>query len=91
MYTAYHPDRETADIFKFYDDGEVIYQALEQNPKDFFMLASGLDRNRPDYDKYYIKMKHWSRKYDHEQGGMSDTRLMIRLNAWAWGILYGCL
>ena len=84
MYTAYHPDRETADIFKFYDDGEVIYQALEQNPKDFFMLASGLDRNRPDYDKYYIKMKHWSRKYDHEQGGMSDTRLMIRLNAWAW-------
>jgi len=83
MYSGSHSDRSTADIFKFYDDSEVIYEALEENPADFLMLVSGFDKNRPYYDRYYVNMKHWSRKYDHEQGGMSDTRLMIRLNALA--------
>jgi hypothetical protein len=83
MYMANHPDRSSADIFKFYDDSRVIYDALETEPLDFMKLVSGLDGNKPYYDKYYVKMKHWSRKYDHDQSRMTDTRLMIRLNALA--------
>jgi hypothetical protein len=80
-YTTSYTDRSSADIYKFYDDSRVLYDALEENPRDYIMLVTALDGNRPYYDQYYVKMKHWSRKYDHDQGRMSDTRLMIRLNA----------
>lgn len=42
VYTFYYPDRKTADIYKFFDDGAVIASQLDQNPAAYFQLLFGL-------------------------------------------------
>lgn len=79
IYTAYYDDRSQSDIFKFFDDSKFIYQALENNPADYFSMILGLDQNRPYYDQYYYQMSNWFKSYDSSL--FNDTRTMIRLNA----------
>ena len=35
LYTYYYPDRATADIFKYFDDSKIMYDALFEKPDDF--------------------------------------------------------
>lgn len=42
VYTYYYPDRKTADIYKFFDDGAVIASQLKENPTAYFQLLFGL-------------------------------------------------
>jgi hypothetical protein len=79
IYTHFYDDRNLSDIFKFYDDSRFMIEALQEKPKDYFMMLLGLDGNKPYYDQYYYQMNNWFKAYD--QGWFNDTRTMIRLNA----------
>lgn len=82
IYLGYYSDRETADIFKYYDDGKSIWETTRGNNKDYFKIILGIyDKN--DYEdlknNYINKTNHWDRadfvpfRY--------ENRIIIRINA----------
>ncbi len=77
IYTRYYPDRKYADIFRYYDDSGVIYQALLSHPIDFFRMVTGIGSDSPHLQPYYDAMLNW---YNTDLV-FNDSRTMIRLNA----------
>ena len=43
IYTKYYTDRDTADIFKYFDDSFVIFKAIATNPIDYFKIILCVD------------------------------------------------
>lgn len=80
IYTYYYTQRDDADIYNFFDDGAVMAQAFFDAPKDFFQMLIGFGADDPYfYEAYYDKMNFWDRAENTNL--LSDTHLMIRLNA----------
>lgn len=79
IYTFYYTDRSTADIYKYFDDSKVIYNALKTNPLDYFKLLFGIGNNTPAFDHYYSEMNYWARKFDSSI--YNDSHTIIRFNA----------
>lgn len=82
IYLGYYSDRETADIFKYYDDGKSIWETTRGNNKDYIKIILGT-YNKNEYEdfkkKYINKTDHWDRadfvpfRY--------ENRIIIRINA----------
>lgn len=79
IYTYYYTDRSTADIFKFFDDSKVMFDALLSKPVDYFRMMTGIGNDTPYFDQYYHKMNNWCSIYPSNIYG--DGHLLIRLNA----------
>jgi hypothetical protein len=79
IYTFYYPDRSTADIYKYFDDSKVIFDALWTQPSDFFRMLTGIGNNTPSFDHYYAEMNYWTRKIDSNI--YNDSHTIIRFNA----------
>jgi hypothetical protein len=79
VYTYIYTDRSTADIFKYFDDSKVMYDALYHKPVDFFRMITGIDNDTPYYANYYNKMNYWYRVY--ESNIYNDSHTIIRFNA----------
>jgi hypothetical protein len=82
IYTYYYTDRNTADIFKYFDDSKVMYDALYNKPGDFFRMLFGVDNNSAYFDQNYYKvMNNWYRVY--ESNIYNESHTIIRFNALA--------
>src|SRR5690606_40413301 len=80
IYTVIYPDRATADIFKFFDDGLVMFSALPERPGDYLQMLFGFRNDTPYFsENYYMKMNNWFRQYESEV--YNDAHTMIRFNA----------
>lgn len=80
VYTAYYTNRLEADIFKYFDDSEIMYNALYANPVDFFKMLFGYGNDNEYFlHNYYIEMNNWDRVY--ESSTYNDSRTIIRFNA----------
>jgi hypothetical protein len=79
LYTYYYKDRKTADIFKYFDDSKIMYDALFTHPGNFFKMLLGIQNNTPHFDVYYNQMNHWSRVF--ESNLYNDSHTIIRFNA----------
>jgi hypothetical protein len=79
IYKYYYHDRSTADIFKYFDDSEVMYNALFKRPADFFQMLFGIGNDTPHFASYYNDMHFWVRKF--ESNIYNDSHTIIRLNA----------
>lgn len=80
VYTYHYTDRSTADIFKFFDDGNVMFSALPAHPLDFLRMITGIGNDNPYFtDHYYSVMNNWHRRYD--TGYYNDAHTMIRYSA----------
>ena len=79
IYTYYYTDRSTADIWKYYDDGMVMFSALSQHPADYFKMLFGVMNDTPHFEPYYDTMNHWYRPYGSSIA--NDTHTIIRFNA----------
>lgn len=80
IYSYYYTDRNEADIFKYFDDSKVMYNALEDKPYDYFSMLLGVNNDNSYYDSaYYSKMNHWYRTY--ETVTYNDSHTIIRANA----------
>ena len=77
IYTRYYTDRATADIFRYFDDADIMYQSLFTHPYDFFRMFTGYDSASPDLQQYYDAMRNW---YNTDMI-FNDTRTMIRFSA----------
>lgn len=80
VYTMVYSDRATADIFKYFDDGAVMFNALHERPMDFFRMLFSVGNDSPWFDEqYYRKMNHWYRQW--ESNLHNDAHTIIRFNA----------
>lgn len=79
VYTYYYPQREYADIWKYYDDGEIVYSALDQHPSDYFKIISGIGIDEHIQHTYFDKMRNWDQKFENNL--FNDSHTIIRYNA----------
>ena len=80
LYTYYYTDRAVADIFKFFDDSKVMYDALWKEPGDYFKMLFGYQNDNEYFNKnYYRVMMNWYREY--ESSVKNDAHTLIRFNA----------
>lgn len=79
LYTYYYDSRETSDVYKYFDDGMILFDAIKTNPADYFKMMLGLDDAPHIHELYYSNMESWYRPY--ESNMYNDSRVMIRLNA----------
>ena len=59
IYSFYYTDRVTADIFKYFDDSKIMFDALTEKPAHFFKMLSGINDNTPEIAVYYDEMNFW--------------------------------
>jgi hypothetical protein len=79
VYTFYYTDRSTADIYKYFDDSLVIYNALWAAPLDYLKILTGIGNTGQGFDGYYSEMHYWARKIDSSI--YNDSHTIIRFNA----------
>ncbi len=80
IYTRFYTVRAEADMFKYFDDSKVVYDALWLNPKDYFRLVFTTPPNTEYFNShYYNVMNFWANK--HHSFLYGDSQLMIKINA----------
>jgi hypothetical protein len=80
IYTYYYTDRNTADIFKYFDDSKIMFDALLKKPADFISMMTGIGNDSQYYnDHYYKLMNNWYRVY--ESNIYNESHTIIRFNA----------
>jgi len=80
VYSLYYTDRATADIFKYFDDSQVMHEAVYSRPVDFFQMIFGINNNNTYFtETYYLKMSNWFRS--HESTLYNESHSLIRFNA----------
>ncbi len=88
VYTYIYPDRNTADIFKYFDDSAHMFKALPHHPIDFLRMILGIGNDTPEFrDLYYKDMNNWVRQY--ESNLYNDAHTIIRFNALVRLISFG--
>jgi len=81
VYTKIYRDRNTADVFKLFDDSRFIFEAFHMKQKDYWSMVVGLDYNSPYYDQYFLKMGNWNKAFNSGLGMLNDNRTIIRFHA----------
>jgi hypothetical protein len=80
VYTFYYTDRSNSDIWKYFDDSKVMYDAIHTHPSDYFKMLSGIGDGDSRIDmQYYHVMTHWYQKFDNLL--LNDAHIIIRFNA----------
>jgi len=79
IYTYYYTVRSEADIYKFFDDGKILYSALREHPGDFVRIMIGLDSDPHFYQQYFSRMQVWSPRFENSFN--FENRNMVRLSA----------
>ena len=80
VYTYMHTDRATADIYRYFDDGNIMFRAIPNHPLDFISMLTGIGNDKEHFDtNYYQVMHNWYRQF--ESNMYNDAHTMIRFNA----------
>ena len=89
VYTYYYTDRGLADIYKYFDDGNTIYESIGAHPKAAFQVMTGIgfDHSDPDVTSVLANTHHFDK---HEDSFLeSNNRLIIRIHAFLRFFSYG--
>ncbi len=78
VYTYYYPPG-SADIFNYFDDGRVLFSALEEKPLDYLRMLTGIQDDAPHLMYYYDQMNFWLKDFNYDL--FNDNRTVIRFNA----------
>ena len=80
IYTYVYTDRATADIYRYFDDGNIMFSAFAQAPSDYLRMLTGIGNDQVHFDvRYYQVMHNWYRQF--ESNMYNDAHTMIRFNA----------
>jgi hypothetical protein len=79
IYTYYYKTRFESDIFKYFDDGRIIFSSIKDNPFDYLRMITGIGADSPHLNHYYDLANFWNKSFDY--GLYNDNRTMIRFNA----------
>lgn len=87
VYTYYYTDRNTSDIFKFYDDARHIYSALPKHPFHYLQMVLGINTDIDYLKPYYSEMHNWYRPWKGAK--FHDNKLIIQFNALVYLFSFG--
>ena len=80
LYTYYYPHRDTADIFRFYDDGLILFEVAKGNIGHYTRIMCGLYDPVDGFKSiYFEQMNSWIKPF--EGGLYNDNIIMIKLNS----------
>lgn len=79
IYTFYYTDRSLADIYKYFDDSRIMFGALQNEPKDFLKMITGIGIDDSFRGKYFDHMNNWYRQFT--SNFLNDNQTIIRFNA----------
>ena len=80
VYTYYYPNRETADIFKHFDDALQFYKHVYTvSVSDYFQFLFGQKVDSPQMTEALVHTKYWLRQT--EIGRIGDNHVLIKLHA----------
>lgn len=77
IYSNYYPDRTKADLFRYFDGGNVIYSSIDESWNYYFRMISGIGGDLPRLHYYYDNADYWYSSFPL----FNDARTVIRLNA----------
>lgn len=60
VYSTIYPNRQTADIFKFFDDAVVINEALSENPGAYIRIMTGIGDTSEACLPYLERTHNWA-------------------------------
>lgn len=90
VYTSYYKGRDETDMYRYYDDAQIMHSALADVPSDYLKMLSGIgDDSNHINDHYYMKMSTWNKSYDYFV--RNDNRTMVRINAFLMLFSFGSL
>ncbi len=91
VYTYYYTDRGLADIYKYFDDGNTIYESVSTHPRAAFKVITGIgfDHADPEIRSVLANTHHFDKKDDSFFD--SNHRLIIRTNAVLRYFSYGSI
>ena len=76
MYSRSPEIKSNADIFRFYNDAQVIYNSLKTQPSAFFKIMTGINSDSEELLPYYQKMNNWD--YSFGSKLYANNKLLIR-------------
>jgi len=79
IYTHIYQNRSTSDIFKYYEDSNVLFAALHTSAKDYLTMLTGIGDSSPYYQDIYHHMNNWFNGYDSTL--YYSSHFIIRVNA----------
>lgn len=79
IYTYYYPQREYADIWKYFDDSEVMHNSLRDHPGDYVRMMTGVGIDERIQHEYFDKMLHWDQQFENNL--FNDSHTIIRFNS----------
>ncbi len=79
IYTYYYHNQQSADVFKYFDDGNIIHKSLRYNVFDYLRMITGIGGDAPHLMKYYDTCNFWLKEFNY--GLLNDNRIVIRFNA----------
>jgi hypothetical protein len=85
IYSKHYGNRETADVFKFFDDAKTIHSIIHENREAGLKILFGFtDESTAKYETY---MCSWQRMMNDSL--INENRLIIRLNAFFLFFTFG--
>ncbi len=87
LYSRYYTNRSTADLFKYYDDSQVMLRALWSHPLDYLQMLTGIGNDTPHFQVYYQQMNNWCGIYPSNIYG--DGHVLIRFHALVGLVSFG--
>ena len=79
MYSRTPKIKKNADIFRYYNDAQVIYKSFKTQPSAFFKVMFEYKTDSPELKPIYQKMHNWD--YSYGSRFYSSNKLIIRLIA----------
>lgn len=79
IYTHIYTNRHTSDIFKYYDDAQLIFESLHTSVRDYVALLTGIGDTNEHCQAIYHSMNNWVNGYGTAL--YSNSHFIIRVNA----------
>ena len=79
IYTYYYTERSSNDVFKFYDDALIMFNAIHINPWHYIQMVIGVNSDSEYLVPYYKQMSNWYKPW--EAATYHNNRIIIQFNA----------
>ena len=64
VYSYYYPPG-SADIFNYFNDGKVLFSALQTSPLDYLRMMTGIQDDASHLMHYYDQMNFWLKDFNY--------------------------
>ena len=89
LYTYYYTNKETSDIYKYFEDGKIIHQLLVRFPSDFFHFLFNQTITNEDAKTLISHVKYWNKTNSY--GLFNDSNILVQSIIVSFLSFIGCI